>query len=245
MLPYIYSLAGMVTHQDYTLLRALPFDFRHDPQTYEVADQFRFGPAIMVCPVTEPMPFAARSEPLANAEKARRVYLPAGSDWYDFWTGELYAGGQTITAPAPLDSMPLYVRAGSIIPMGPDIQYVDEKPDAPLELRLYPGEDVCFLLYEDEGGNYNYEQGAFAQIPLWWQDKQRRLVIEGRRGMYPGMREHQEFIVKIVPGNTQQPTREPEGAPLKIAYEGKRTVLELSFEKRLPNSRKSCWADVA
>jgi hypothetical protein len=89
------------------------------------------------------------------------------------------------------------------------------------------------------------KQGAFAQIPLWWQDKQRRLVIEGRRGMYPGMREHQEFIVKIVPGNTQQPTREPEGAPLKIAYEGKRTVLELSFEKRLPNSRKSCWADVA
>jgi alpha-D-xyloside xylohydrolase len=239
MLPYIYSLAGMVTHQGYTLLRALPFDFRDDPQTYEVEDQFMFGPALMACPVTEPMYYAAGSEPLANAEKARRVYLPAGSDWYDFWTGELYAGGQTITAPAPLDTMPLYVRAGSILPMGPNIQYVDDKPNAPLELRVYPGEDAFFQLYEDEGDNYNYEQGAFTQIPLWWQDKQRRLVIEGRRGTYPGMREHQEFIVKIVPGNTQHPTRELVEAPVKIAYDGKRTILALSSEKRLPNSGRS------
>ena len=131
---YIYSLAGQVTQQDYTLLRALPFDFRHDPNTYDLKDQYLFGPAFLVCPVTTPMYYAAGSTPLTGVEKTRPVYLPSGSDWYDFWTGERYPGGQTIVARAPLETMPLYVRAGSIIPIGPDIQFTGDQPDAPIEL---------------------------------------------------------------------------------------------------------------
>ena len=121
LMPYIYSLAGMVTHEDYTMLRALAFDFRADPATYDIADQFMFGPAFLVNPVTEPMYFAAGSTVLDGVSKTRPVYLPKGSDWYDFWTGQRYAGGQTIYADAALDTMPLYVRSGSIVPIGPDI----------------------------------------------------------------------------------------------------------------------------
>ena len=166
LIPYIYSLAGQVTHQDYTMLRALPFDFRHDRKTYDIKDEYMFGPAFLVCPVTTPMYYAANSTPLAGVEKTRPVYLPSGSDWYDFWTGKRYTGGQTILADAPLETMPLYVRAGSIIPIGPDIQFTGDQPDAPIELWVYPGQDGQFTLYQDEGDNYNYEQGSFATIQL-------------------------------------------------------------------------------
>ena len=121
LMPYIYSLAGQVTHEDYTMIRALPFDFRSDPATYDISDQFMFGPALLVNPVTKPMHYGPNSVPLTGTEKTRPVYLPAGSDWYNFWTGERFAGGQTLNAHADLETMPLYVRAGSIIPLGPDI----------------------------------------------------------------------------------------------------------------------------
>ena len=202
LMPYIYSVIGMVTLEDYTLMRALAFDFRHDPKTYNIADQFMFGPALMVCPVTQPMYYAAGSEPLEDVEKVRSVYLPAGSDWYDYWTDEFYKGGQTITTQAPLDRIPLYVRTGSIIPMGPDIQYSDEQPHAPLGLHIYPGQDGDFTLYEDEGDNYNYEQGAFTKIPIRWQEDHRRLVIDNRQGSYPGMINNRKFQITIISKKT-------------------------------------------
>ena len=227
LLPYIYSLAGWTTQQDYTMLRALPFDFRYDPATYDIRDQFMFGPAFLVNPVTQPMLYSAGSRPLDGVAQNRQVYLPAGVDWHDFWTGQKYAGGQTLLANAPLDRMPLYVRAGSIVPMGPRRQYVDDQPDAPLELHIYPGRDSSFLLYEDEGDGYNYEQGSFSTINIHWQDIARQLVMAERSGSYPGMSEQREFHI-ILHFETQV-----DSAPLnpeikkQIFYTGKALVVDL------------------
>jgi alpha-D-xyloside xylohydrolase len=191
-------LAGRIAHENYTMLRALPFDFRSDPATYDISDQFMFGPALLVNPVTTPMYYGPNSIPLTGAEKTRLVYLPAGSDWYDFWTGERYAGGQTLSADAGLETMPLYVRAGSVIPLGSDIFYADEKPQAMVNLRIYPGKDGVFTLYQDEGDNYNYEKGFFTTIQLRWEDKNRRLIFEKRQGEYPGMSKTLEFCIQVV-----------------------------------------------
>jgi alpha-D-xyloside xylohydrolase len=198
LMPYIYSLAGQVTQEDYTMIRALPFDFRSDPATFNISDQFMFGPALLVNPVTKPMFYAANSTPLQSVEKTRPVYLPAGTDWYDFWTGERYTGGQTILADAPLGTMPLYVRSGSILPLGPDIEFADERSDTAINLRVYPGQDGSFLLYDDEGNNYNYEKGAFTTILLRWEDKNSRLILEERQGMYSGMSETLKFSISVV-----------------------------------------------
>jgi alpha-D-xyloside xylohydrolase len=197
LLPYLYSLAGWTTHHAYTMLRALPFDFRIDPAVYDVADQFMFGPALLVNPVTRPMYYLRDSVPLPDTRKARSVYLPAGTDWYDFWTDRRYAGGQTIDASATLDVIPLYVRAGSIVPMGPCRQYVDDQPDAPIELHVYPGDNGYFLLYEDEGDSYRYEQGFFATIHIEWDNAARRLTLGPRAGQYPGMPAQREFHVLL------------------------------------------------
>lgn len=224
LIPYIYSIAGMVTHENYTLLRALPFDFRQDPQTYDIADQFMFGPALMVCPITKPMYYEAESKPLVGVEKVRSVYLPTGSDWYDYWTGELYSGGQTIMAPAPLDQLPIYARSGSIIPIGPEIQFTGEKPHAPIELQIYPGQDGCFPLYEDEGDNYNYEQGSFTRIPLRWLDDHQVLDIGDRQGFYPGMKHKQKFLITL-----KSAMNNNEGLPSQqeILYSGQRLTLKV------------------
>ena len=197
LLPYIYSLAGWTTHQAYTLMRALPFDFRHDPATYDVDDQFMFGPALLVNPITRPMYYMRGSVPVTDANRTRSVYLPAGTDWYDFWTNQGHQGGQTIEANATLDVIPLYVRAGSIVPMGPCRQYVDDQPDAPIELHIYPGSNGSFLLYEDEGDNYRYEQGAFATIQIEWDNAARRLTLGPRAGQYPGMPNQREFHIVL------------------------------------------------
>src|SRR5690606_14410196 len=140
----------------------LPFDCRYDEKTYDIGDQYMFGPAFLVNPITRPMYYQSESRKLEGIEKVREVYLPAGTIWYDFWTGKQYQGGQTITANAELDTMPLYVRAGSIVPMGPKIQYTSEEKD-PIELRIYPGADGQFVLYNDEGDNYNYENGFYRE----------------------------------------------------------------------------------
>ena len=132
LLPYIYSLAGRVTQEDYTMLRALAFDFRQDPQVYNIADQYLFGPAFLVNPVTEPMYYLPGSQPLPPHSQTRQVYLPAGSDWYDFWTGRRFSGAQTVEADAPLEILPLFVRAGSIVPFGPDIQSTRKPAGTPL-----------------------------------------------------------------------------------------------------------------
>ena len=219
LMPYIYSLVGLTTHKDYSMLRSLPFDFRSDPATYNISDQFMFGPALLASPVTKPMYYGPNSVPLTGVEKTRPVYLPAGSDWYDFWTGERYVGSQTLSAYADLETMPLYVRAGSIIPFGPDIFHTNE-PQAMVKLRIYPGQDGTFTLYQDEGDNYNYEKGFFTTIQLRWEDKNRRLIFEKRKGKYPGMSKTLEFRISVV-GETHE---------CQIMYDG--TQMIVSFVKR-------------
>ena len=177
LLPYIYSLAGWVTQGDYTMLRALPFDFRHDPTLYAIADQYMFGPALLVSPVTQPMLYEAGSRPLEGVPQSRAVYLPSGADWVDFWSERTYYGGQTIMADAPLERLPLFVRTGSILPMGPVRQHVADLPQAPSSCICMPGSDGSFLLYEDEGDRYDYEEGAFSTIEIHWQDASRQLTL--------------------------------------------------------------------
>jgi alpha-D-xyloside xylohydrolase len=189
LLPYIYSLAWKVTSEDYTIQRPLVMDFREDPATWEIGDQFMFGPDLLVSPV------------LTEHTTSRSVYLPGGAGWYDFWTGERTAGGADVTAPAPLDRIPLDVRAGSILPLGPVIEYAGQASD-PIELRIYPGADGDLTLYEDEGDSYRYEQGQHATIPIRWNDATRTLTIGDRQGSYPGKPAGHTFNVVIVsPGH--------------------------------------------
>jgi alpha-D-xyloside xylohydrolase len=208
LMPYIYSLAWKTTSEAYTPMRALAMDFRTDTRALNVGDQFMFGPALLVNPVTEP------------SATSRRVYLPKAK-WYDFWTGRGVDGGGMIEAAAPLDRLPLYVRGGSIVPMGPDLEYATEKPADPIELRVYPGADAAFTLYEDENDNYNYEQGARATIRIDWDDAGRRLTIGERRGQFPGMLQARKFRIVFVAENHGvgiEPTTQPDTI---VEYSGK------------------------
>jgi len=186
LLPYIYSLAWKVTSEGYTPMRALVMDFPGDGKVLDIAVEFMFGPALLVSPVTE-----------AGAT-SRSVYLPAGASWYDFWTGTALKGGQTVNAAAPLETMPLYVRAGAIIPMGPELQYTSEKPADPIELRIYRGANGAFTLYEDDGESYDYEKGEHATIPFTWKDASQTLSIEARSGSFPGMLRERTFDIVVV-----------------------------------------------
>jgi alpha-D-xyloside xylohydrolase len=371
LMPYIYSLAWKVTDEGYTIMRGLPMDFADDRKTWNVDDQYMFGPAIMVCPVTEYMlyrppessilvtsehfrtkdgkpglyasyyndaeydsltyeevvpdinylwytgrpdyvtdsTYAIRWEGkliptqtgkhqfhlicydakriildstvlpyiytsveqytdiiqleegreydfimetenrstgaskvklywktprIFRKEKAiqkrpqtRNVYLPEGQQWIDFWTGRKYSGGKTITADAPVDIMPLMVRAGSIIPMGPFIQYSTEKPADTLELRIYPGADGSFTLYEDENDNYNYEKGFYTTIDFTWDNLKKQLTIGDRTGSFPGMPEKREFniiLVKKDHGTGVETTEKPDKT---VSYRGTRKVIQL------------------
>jgi alpha-D-xyloside xylohydrolase len=217
LMPYIYSLSWKVTHEAYTILRALAFDFRTDAAINDIRDQYMFGPAFMVNPVTEQMYSLTGSVP---AEKTRKVYLPKAADWYDFWTGKNITGGRTIDAPAPIETLPLYIRAGSIIPMGPFLQYATEKPADPIELRIYTGADGAFTLYEDENDNYNYEKGAYSTIPIQWNESAKTLILGPRNGSFPGMLEKRTFrIVWVHDGHGTG--LDPENNPDKIVlYDG-------------------------
>jgi alpha-D-xyloside xylohydrolase len=371
LMPYIYSLAWQITDGGYTIMRGLPMDFASDKKTYAIDDQFMFGPAMMVCPVTEYMQhkppqdsilitpehfrtkdgkpgldvtyysdielknvlrkqvepninlfwytgwpdfiddatFAMRWEgklvptqtgthrfhmksfgpkkvfldgkelecnyfsvefytvpvelqagkeydfafqtsndvagafrsqlywktPEIHAQektvepraKTRQVYLPAGTQWTDFWTGETLNGGQTITSDAPMEKMPLLIKAGSIIPMGPFVQYADEKAADPIELRIYPGTDGSFTLYEDENDNYNYEKGVYATIDFKWNDAKRQLTISDRKGSFPGMLKDRTFNIVIV-GKDHGAGIETTDKPDKIvSYNGKQQSIQM------------------
>jgi len=201
LIPYIYSLAWKVTADDYTLMRALTFDFQTDTMVYACNDEYMFGSAFLVCPVTEPLYFLPGNIKMNSRELTRDVYLPKGAVWYNFWTGKLYEGGQTIKADASFETMPLFVRAGAIVPMGPFIQYSTEKSD-PLEIRIYPGADGEFTLYEDENDNYNYVKGLHSLITFRWEDGQKTLFIEDRKGDYPGLLRTRIFNVVVTGENT-------------------------------------------
>lgn len=177
LMPYIYSLAGATYHNDYTIMRGLVMDFSHDPRVSRIGDQFMFGPSILVSPVYQ---FKART---------REVYLPAGASWYDFETFKKYDGGQFVNVSAPLETIPLFVKAGSIIPFGPDIQYAAEKTGYTLRLYVFPGGNGSFTLYEDENTNYNYEKGAFSTVPLNYDEATRTLTIGTRKGQFAGMQQ--------------------------------------------------------
>ena len=189
LMPYIYSQSWQVTHSGATLMRALVFDFPKDRTARESRDEFLFGPSLLVCPVIQP------------GATTRRVYLPTSTSWTDFWTGQTLQGGQTITAAAPIDRMPLYVKAGAILPMGPYLQYIGEKPADPIEIRVYRGASGAFTLYEDEGDNTGYERGLYATIPLTWNEAAHTLTLGARAGHFPGMLAKRTFhIVWVGPG---------------------------------------------
>jgi len=373
LMPYIYSLGWQVTHDGYSIMRGLPMDFTADKKTYSIDDQYMFGPAIMVSPVTEymyhrppeqtipitpevfrtkdgkpgltaryfcdvdfktlcheaiepgvninwytgwpafvaapkfsirwegklipavggkysfnlksfgsrrvyldgkevahsydsmeshtvpvdlvagkeydfkfetsndalgafraqvywktPEILAREAEPTPAREKTRNVYLPAGVRWIDFWTGDALKGGASVTADAPIDKIPLIVRAGSIIPMGPFVQYAAEKPDAPIELRIYPGADGRFTLYEDENDNYNYERGVYSTIDFSWDDARHQLTIDARKGSFPGMVKTRTFDVVVV--RKGHGTGVEVAAPDKtISYQGERQTVVIAF----------------
>ena len=371
LLPYIYSLAWRVTSDGYTMMRGLPMDFNKDPETYEIDDQFMFGPAVMACPVTEYMihrppepsilitpehfktedgrpgilvkyyndpefktlthmqiesdidhlwytgrpnymtdstfavrwegklipsqtgihqfhlksydtkrifldgellPFVytsveqytecveleanrdydfvmemenrstgaakmqlcwktpdifSKEQIMEEKSKTRPVYLPAGHQWIDFWSGTTMEGGTTIMADAPINRIPLLVKAGSILPMGPFIQYSDEKPADPLELRVYPGADASFTLYEDENDSYNYEKGVYSTIDFLWDDTQRRLIIGERKGAFPGMLERRTFHIILVQQDHGTGIDITERPDVSIIYRGERRVIQL------------------
>ena len=209
LMPYIYSQSWQVTHHGATLMRALVFDFPNDRTARESRDEFLFGPSVLVCPVTKP------------GATTRPVYLPSGTSWTDFWTGQTLTGGRTITAPAPIAQMPLYVKAGTILPLGPTLQYVAEKPADPIELRVYRGADGAFTLYEDEGDNTNYERGQYATIPILWNESARTLTFGARAGRFPGMLSKRTFrIVWVGPGRGAGAALSP-AADRTVVYDGR------------------------
>jgi alpha-D-xyloside xylohydrolase len=207
LIPYLYSLAAEATLNSRMLMRAVALDFPDDVATHELTDQYLFGSAFLVCPVTQPMYYRRNSEPILDAAKSRTVYLPRGSRWYDFWTEQAHDGGQTIAAAAPLETIPLFVRAGGIVPLSPVMQHVDEIPDAPYEIRIYRGADGAFALYEDAGDSYDYEQGNYALIPLAWNEQRSELAIGERQGSFPTLvREREYHLIFISPAGRQTKT---------------------------------------
>ena len=186
LLPYIYSVAWMVTRDHYTMLRSLSFDFANDINVFKIDDQYMFGPAIMVCPV------------VIEGARERDVYLPECSGWYDYWTGSFYEGGKYVTTDAPKEKLPLFIKAGSIIFEGDNIEYTDQKPLDPLYVHVYSGDDARMTLYEDEGDSYRYENGEYTEIVFSWDDREKSLSISDRKGSYDGMIENRKINIKVI-----------------------------------------------
>jgi len=218
LLPYIYSVSWEVTARQSNMMRALVMDFADDKNALDINDQYMFGKSILVCPVTESMYTTSEGTGRNvthtadfSQTKSRKVYLPKGAGWYDFWTNEKMKGGQTVDRQTPLDLIPLYVKAGSIIPFGPEVQHATEKSWDNLEIRVFAGANGTFTLYEDELDNYNYEKGEYAEIPIEWNDPARKLTFGARKGAYNGMLKERKFTVVL------------QGTRKTIDYNGKKT----------------------
>lgn len=201
LLPYIYTTSWDVTKNQSTITRALVMDFAADKQALDINDEYMFGKSILVAPVTQPMynklQDSIKVEDYSEV-KSKAVYLPNGADWYDFWTGEKMNGGQTIHKNTPIDIIPLYIKAGSILPLGPKVQYAIEKKWDTLEIRIYKGANGVFTLYEDENDNYNYEKGAYSTISILWNDAKNQLTINDRKGSFAGMISKRKFNIVLV-----------------------------------------------
>ncbi len=239
LLPYIYSTSWEVTDKQSSFMRALVMDFSHDKNVWDIKHQYMFGKSILVAPVIEAQYTpekikddktgdgwtrsdgdGAEKEPSVDftLKKNTMIYLPSGSDWYDFWTNEIFKGGNEISKETSIDIIPLYIKAGSILPIGPEVQYATEKNWDNLELRIYEGADGTFTLYEDENDNYNYEKGIYSTITFSWNDTKRTLTINNREGSFPGMLTDRKFnIVRIGKNQTNYKT---------VNYAGKKMVIK-------------------
>jgi len=209
LIPYIYSLTGLISQNDYTPMRLLAFDFASDPNVLNIKDEFMYGPAFLINPVT-----------VAGAT-SRSVYLPAGSSWIDFWTGAKLAGGQTIFAPAPISYIPIYARAGSIVPMAGSVaQSTDQISDSTQEIRIYPGANGSFSLYADDNTTLNYQAGAFATIPFTWNESTQVLTIGARQGSFSGMPSSYTFKIVWVRNNGTGAGINPSTPDATVTYTG-------------------------
>ena len=221
LLPYIYSTSWEVSNRQSSFMRALMMDFVDDRKVWDINDEYMFGKSILVAPITHAQYTPEAVVKVSEEEgwnrngakktktdaavdfmetKSTNIYLPAGTLWYDFWTNEKHEGGKEITKETTLDVIPLYVKAGSIIPVGPQVQYATEKPWDHLELKVYAGANGNFILYEDEFDNYNYEKGAYTEIPISWNNASRKLTIGARKGAYEGMLKNRKFTVTLQDG---------------------------------------------
>ena len=236
LIPYLYSTAWQVTSNNESYLRPLFSDFAQDKRVWDMTDEFMFGRSILAAPVVEAQfteeqiikedAMTGWDKKEVKAQQANRVdwsapktatkYLPKGATWYDFWTNQQYKGGQSVTIPTPLDLVPMFVRAGSILPLAPEMQYVGEKTWDQLEIRVYPGADGSFLLYEDEGDSYQYEKGAYATIAFQWHNATHTLTIGAQQGSYPGMLKSRQFIITL-----------PDGTIKTVDYKGQQTNISL------------------
>ena len=214
LLPYIYSEAWRVTNNHSTLMRPLVMDWRNDVEAQNTGDEYLFGPAILVSPVT------------TQGATSRTVYLPKAT-WYDFWTGAKIDGGKRIEAEAPLAKLPLYIRAGSIIPMGPTMEWSTEKPADPIEIRVYPGANGDFTLYEDENDNHDYAKGQNATIKLHWDDTAKSLTFGTREGSFPGMLEKHTFNVVVVGEGKGVGVGDGASQARTMIYKGDQVVVKL------------------
>jgi alpha-D-xyloside xylohydrolase len=226
LLPYIYSVSSDITFNQSSMMRALMMDFPTDKKALDLNDEYMFGKSILVSPVTKAMYVSQapnRTDSLIenfSTVKTKETYLPAGTDWFDYWTDEKIKGSQTVNKETPLDIIPLYIKAGSILPIGPDVQFAEEKKWDDLEIRVYPGADGNFVLFEDENDNYNYERGLYSTIQFTWKNSNNTLTISDRKGSYPGMLEARKFSVHIV-------NAEKSGNQDKIVnYDGKKIVIK-------------------
>ena len=237
LIPYLYSTAWQATSGNGSYLRPLFSDFSSDRRVWDMTDEFMFGRNILAAPIVEAqyteekiikedaMTGWDRKEASGSSQdasinwqgtKTTSKYLPKGTDWYDFWSGKLYKGGQWLTMETTLESVPMFVRAGSIIPIGPEMQYVGEKSWDDLEIRVYPGADGTFTLYEDEGDSYNYENGYYATTTFTWNDRSRELTIGTRQGGYPGMILERRFNIVL-----------PNGQTTRVEYSGNEKTVKL------------------
>ena len=236
LIPYLYSTAWQVTSNNDSYMRPLFADFASDKKVWDMTDEFMFGRSILAAPIVDPQyteEKIVRTNEMTGWDRRRESgdrsqesvvdwtatkvdvkYLPKGAKWYDFWTNKPYNGGQSITIETSLDRVPMFVRAGSILPLGPEMQYVGEKAWDNLEIRVYPGADGTFALYEDEGDSYNYEKGVYSTITFNWNDKSRTLTIGGRKGNFPGMLASRRFTVVWPDGTTKQ--TDYQGQEIKI-----------------------------
>ena len=236
LIPYLYSTAWEVTSANGSYMRPLFSDFAADKKVWNTTDEFMFGRSILAAPIVAPQyteekivkedAMTGWDRKSAVGESAVQVdfttsksavkYLPKGALWYDFWTNKTYKGGQNVTLETSFDRVPMFVRAGSILPLGPEMQYVGEKTWDNLELHIYPGADGDFTLYEDEGDGYNYEKGIYTTITFHWNDKTRTLTIGERKGEYPGMLKTRQFTIVL-----------PDGATTTIDYDGTSKTVRL------------------